>query len=134
MKKVLIVFLVFAYLNCYMGCTTTKVTTHTFDEFDKSNNDKSITLMSKDSIKYHFDANMYRFLNDTINGVTEINGKSQRIKLAKPEIVSIANLDNRLSTGGWIITGFVLIGLGYLLVILIGEATGKEELDAIVGK
>lgn len=73
MKKVLIVFLMFAYAKCYMGCTSSKVIKVTYDDLDKSTNDYSFEVMITDSVEFYFDTGMYRFLNDTIDGITEIN-------------------------------------------------------------
>ena len=38
-----------------------------------------------------FDADMYRFLPDTLDGIAEVNGELKRIKLAKSEIVKITS-------------------------------------------
>jgi hypothetical protein len=97
-----------------------KIVYTTYDNFDKSNNDINITTMSKDSIEYYFDADMYRFLNDTLDGIAEVNGEPKRIKLATSDIVSISTGgEKRISTTGWIIIAFVG-SIGLMILMLSG--------------
>ena len=50
MKKVIVLFMIFLYMNCYIGCTSiNRVKRHTYDEFDKSNNYEPIIVMTNDS-------------------------------------------------------------------------------------
>ena len=97
MKKVFIVFLVFAYMNSYMGCapTPTKITRKTYDEFDKSNIDESIIVMTKDSTEYYFEPLYYRFINVRIIGTAKIIDQSEEktVNLARSEILSIGTLE-----------------------------------------
>jgi len=76
MKKVLIVFLIFAYLNCYFGCTTTKTFSVGGSELPErlnQSNDYDLEIMTVDSVQYLFGAGMYRFNNDTLVGMIQEN-------------------------------------------------------------
>ena len=116
MKKVLIVFFIFAYVNCYFSCTSKQqnIIRIDYDNFDKSNTDENIIVMSKDSMEYHFQANKYRFLNDSIEGFINKTGKSQRVALAKSDIIYITK--DKDSSDRYTIELIVAIGLVVLVV------------------
>ena len=83
MKKVFILFFVFAYMSCYLGCAAeTQEIIVAYHELDKSTNDFPLKVMTMDSVKYYFAGEMYRFLGDTLDGITNVNGESRRIRLA----------------------------------------------------
>jgi hypothetical protein len=128
MKKVLVVFLVFAYMNCYLGCTTSKKMIITDKEVDTGTNNDDLIVMTIDSTCYFFEANMYRFKNDSLDGIATIYGEEhkQRMKIALNDIIGIGdetteNKANYLGLiGGTIgvlvlvIGVFVLIGMSAL--------------------
>jgi len=101
MKKVFIVFLVFAYLNCYLGCYSSKTTVIpvgeftanskwvgvNFDELVKSTNKNSLKVITTDSTEYNFDANTYQFKNDKLYGLAK--SESGVVRLSKSEIQSL---------------------------------------------
>ena len=69
MKKVLIVFQIFAYLNCYFGCTTSRSFVVSGSELPESldhGNKYPIQIITLDSTHYAFEKHTYRFKNDTL--------------------------------------------------------------------
>ena len=117
MNRVLIIFLVIAYFNLYLGCTL-KFVTIPYDEIDKTSSQSTLKVMVTDSTEILFESGMYRFLNDTLEGTTKINGESQQIKLMKSEIQSVEILtnDSQKLVGIFIIlAGFT--ALGYLIIV-----------------
>ena len=113
MKKVLLVFLVFAYMNCYLGCTS-KVNI-TDKEVDTGTNNDDLIVVTKDSTHYYFDANMYRFENDSLDGIAKTNSdeQKQRVKIALEDIVRtgevIKEIDTFWGLFGGIVGGTVLL-------------------------
>ncbi len=53
MKKIFIIFLIFAFMNCYMGCIreTSKIEA-TYPSLEKSTNDFPLEVMTEDSVVY----------------------------------------------------------------------------------
>jgi hypothetical protein len=58
---------------------------------------------------------MYRFKNDTLDGIAYFNGKSERIKLSYSEISNIGTKDTVITKFGT----SVLIAVGSFLLVLI---------------
>jgi len=57
-KKVLIVFLIFAYMHCYLGCTTTRSYVVGGSELNESlnhGNEYPIQIITLDSTRYAFE-------------------------------------------------------------------------------
>ena len=113
MKKVLIVFLIFAHMNCYLGCAKKFIITD--KELDTETNDNNLFVSIKnpvfhmripehdtkdstdsllnpyvpwDSLHYIFEANMYRFKNDSLDGIAILYNTEQKemIKIALNDI------------------------------------------------
>jgi hypothetical protein len=126
MKKVLIVLLIFAYMNCYLGCTSKVIITD--KEVDTETNNDDLIVVTKDSIHYYFDANMYRFENDSLDGIAKINGdeQKQRVKIALEDIVRtgevIKEIDSTWGLIGGIIGGTVLL---FAVIVLVAMNTVK---------
>jgi len=111
MKKVFIVFLVSAYLNCYIGCVAKKQEiTVSYPDLDKSTNDFPLQVMTIDSTKYYFDADMYRFLGDTLDGIANVNGEPTRIKLGSSQIVWV-NTEKVIAGAHLTVVGGIIIGV-----------------------
>ena len=126
MKKLLIVLLIFAYMNCYFGCATKYVFTD--KELDTGTNNDNLIVVTKDSIHYYFDANMYRFENDSLDGIAKINDeeKKQRVKIALEDIVRTGEVINVVNAGpilgfvGYTVLGsLILIGVLWLVFIAV---------------
>ena len=121
MKKVLIVLLIFAYMNCYLGCTSKVIITD--KEVDTGTNNDDLIVVTKDSIHYYFDANMYQFKNDSLDGMAKINGdeQKQRVKIALEDIVRtgevIKEIDKFWGLFGGIAGGIVLFAVIALIVM-----------------
>ena len=123
MKKVFIVFLIFAYLNCYMGCVKSTPITVAFDELDRSTNDNPLVVMTKDSTEYYFDADMYRFLGDTLDGIARVNDQSERVKLAGSDIVSISYSHSQVKEETFWLIGIIALGV----IILIAATNSNDD-------
>lgn len=95
MKKSITIFLIITLVNCYLGCTTKVIKTGI--NFTSQDNNDDLVLLSTDSTKYFFEANMYRFKNDSIDGIAQINGseQKQRVKLARADLITGIELDKR---------------------------------------
>ena len=122
MKKVIIVLLIFAYMNCYLGCTSKVIITD--KELDTGNNNDDLVVVTKDSIHYYFDANMYRFENDSLDGIAKINGdeQKQRVKIALEDIVRTGEVIKEIDSTWGLIGGMVggtvlLLAVAFLLAL-----------------
>jgi len=82
---------------------------------DTGTNNDDLIVVTKDSTHYYFDANMYRFENDSIDGMAKINGakQKQRVKIALEDIVRtgevIKEIDSTWGLIGGIVVGTVLL-------------------------
>jgi hypothetical protein len=93
MKKVLIVFLVLAYMNCYLGCYNSSIVPLNVNDNAKEieNNEMALLFLMADSTRYYFEENSYTFKNDTIIGKAYKNNEAQKkwVKLARSETYQI---------------------------------------------
>jgi hypothetical protein len=115
MKKVFIFVLIFSYLNCYFGCTTTKNLSIIDSELDTVNNDNDLIVQTIDDTAYFFNADMYRFKNDSLDGLGSVYGQEnyQRLRIALNDIVGvgeeITEAEPNWSTILWISCGVIVI-------------------------
>ena len=130
MKKVLTVFLIFAYVNCYMGCFRGTIkddpsASNTISDLEKSGYDGGLTVMTTDSVIYTFDSDQYWFKNGSIDGIAEISDESKhgsktaRVKLAGSDIISITKVEN---------TTLKVILIGILIAATLALFTSDIEL------
>ena len=133
MKKVLSVILVFAYLNCYMGCFNSTIVPVAVveNELDTKRNDMALQVVTVDSLHYIFEENSYRFINDTLIGkaqeiplfIYQQNYIEQKkwVKIALSEIYQMNKEVKKievLKTFGVILTGCVVfIVLGFFATV-----------------
>jgi hypothetical protein len=123
MKKVLILFLLFAYVNCYIGCsTTTRLTRKNYDEFNKAKIDEPVIVKTKDLNEYYFRPFNCHFYNDRITGTAKINDESEYkwVRLAGSDILSISIVQEDkslkiITTVGVIFTALSLVGILYFI-------------------
>ncbi len=136
MKKVLIVFLIFAYLNCYFGCTTTKNFSVAGSELPESLNQSNkydLEIMTVGSVQYLFGAGMYRFNNDTLIGMIQENtGKISSLVNIPLKNITRAEF-NTVEVDAWqsarttlIVVGVVGIVTGIIVLILIANSLANK--------
>ena len=117
--------LIISYWNCYMACITSTPVTTTFDELDKTTNDFPLKVMTMDSTTYYFDADMYRFLGDTLDGLARIDSDSQRVKISEAEILSVnIGTNKNQSSTGWIL---LVLGISTAFFVLINVFSEFED-------
>ena len=123
MKKVLIVFLVFAYLNCYMGCyKSTMVPVDAVEnKLDTNKNDMALEVFTVDSLRYIFAKNSYRFINDTLVGKPPKNYKDQE-KWAKIALSDIYQMNQEVEE----IDAGATCGIILLSLLIIGVIVGSQ--------
>jgi len=129
MKKVFIGFLVFAYMNCYLGCTTTnsvRVSGSELPETLNQSNDYPLEIVTVDSVKYSFGAKMYRFKSDTLIGMVQENdGKiTELVNIALKNIARAEYNSEDVDVGQTALTTLTVFGIvgvitGTIVLILI---------------
>ena len=109
-------------MNCYLGCTSKVIITD--KEVDTGANNDDLIVVTKDSIHYYFDANMYRFENDSLDGIAKINGdeQKQRVKIALEDIVRTGEVIKEIDTFWGIVGGTVLL---FAVIVLVAMSTIK---------
>ena len=115
-------------MNCYLGCASKVIITD--KDFDTRTNNDDLIVVTKDSIHYYFDANMYRFENDSLDGIAKINGneQKQRVKIALEDIVRTGEVIKEIdSTWGLIggITGGTVLLLAVMVLIVMSSVKIK---------
>ena len=132
MKKVLIVFLVFAYLHCYLGCTKTVFKEYPISDLGSAVRSaragSQIIIVIKDSTMIEIQAQTCRVINDTLIGKLKIGGgEAEHYSIALSDIDSIAIPDKETTVTGYIVGGIgvigVAVGLWYLLIKMIESMT-----------
>ena len=136
MKKVLVVFLVFAYMNCYMGCTSTKIVQIGVEdnELNTNGNDMPLTIITYDSVHYYFEENSYTFKNDTLIGRGLKNNEEQMkwIKIPFGEIQKIHGEQKEYSSLKTVVLVVVLLGV-VLFVLAWGTSAALSEMNVLEG-
>ena len=123
MKKIISAFLVLAYLNCYLGCTSTKILTVEGSELPESlnhSNEYALQIVTVDSARYAFEKHTYRFRNDTL-----IAKKGHKIPLNDiAQAVFITKETDTVPTL-LLITGGILLVAG-VIVFLTGDILSPD--------
>jgi hypothetical protein len=130
MKKVLIILIIIAYFNCYLGCSRTKHTTYSSAEL-ATNNNRDIEVVTKESEKFRFKSNTYYTIGDTLvgQGYTMIDDEEQkleRINKGLKDIVYSDPYEEKLSTWGYVGMGAAVAGI-IALVIIYGMDTNEVK-------
>ena len=118
MKKVFIMFLAFAYLNCYLGCTTTRVIRMGVSELSEVNYDSDIEVVRNDSTNYFFRAGACRVIGDTLRGKIFQDGdpQSKLIKIPLKDIEQINVSTEEIKTFKTVLV--TLLGVSLILVVI----------------
>ena len=129
MKKVFIVLLVFAYLSCYLGCTTTKTLVRSVDDLD-DHNDLPLKLVTKDNTFYIFKEGNYNVQGDTLIGKAWGNQKGAYLRTGDFELHRIAL--NDIKTIDNIIINGIDAENTFLVILGIGAVIGVFAVIAIL--
>jgi hypothetical protein len=109
MKKVVTLFLIITYMNCYLGCYKTSV----LQKPDVNTNDPKLSVTTNGGKKISFDSNMYKFVNDTLFGVGQelIKGESQKSQMMKIALADISSVEitESVDKAVYLIIGTILI-------------------------
>jgi hypothetical protein len=121
MKKVLILLIVIAYFNSYLGCSSTKHTSYSTSEL-ATNNKRDIEVVTKESEKFSFKRNTYQTIGDSLVGqgrliTGEEEQKLERINIALKDIVYSVQYEENLSTWGYVGMGAAVAGIIALVII-----------------
>ena len=126
MKKVFVVFLVFAYINCYFGCTTTKTLVRTVDDLH-SDDDVPLRFITRDSTYYVLEKGTYNVEEDTLIGKGWANkkgaylrtGENKWYKIPLNDIKQIKEEDTTVIDAGFTapIIGAAIAFVGGLFVL-----------------
>ena len=126
MKKVLIVIIIIAYFNSYLGCVSTKHTTYSASEL-KTNNERDMDVVTKSSDKFRFKSYTYKINGDTLvgQGRAIIQSDEQKLKRIKIALSDIAYCDsNEKHLNAW---SYVGIGLGVSIIVFFIIKESKES-------
>ncbi len=127
MNKVFVVLMVLAYLNCYLGCTTTTVIRMGVSELSEVNYDSDIEVVLNDSTNYFFRAGACRVIGDTLRGKIFQDGhpQSKLIKIPLTDIEQINVSTEEIKTFETI--SLTLLGVSVILVVIaVASYTGIE--------
>ena len=92
MKKLLTVFLIFAYINCYFSCSTTKTLVRTVDDLD-SDDEVPLRLITNDSTYPVLEKGTYYVKGDTLIGRGWANKKGAYLRTGENKWHKIAIID-----------------------------------------
>ena len=111
MKKVFIMFVAFAYLNCYLGCTKTALKEITTSDLTSVRSQSQTFIVIKDSNAIEFQAQTCRIVEDTLIGkVNIVGGEKQSYKIPLNEIDKIVLPEKEITVMGYILYGIFSIG------------------------
>jgi len=144
MKKVIIIFLLFAYMNGYLGCTKTVLRKTAASDLNSTRSESKNIIVVIDSIKIEFDSKTCRIDNDTLMGKVnqidesfnrlvnqgifkESNYKDKYFKVALNTIDEIGIIKEKTTIFGWVIYFSVAIGVSLLIIYMM-----KSSMDSAI--
>ena len=115
MKKILILLIILAYFNSYLGCMSTKQSTYSSSELKKSNR-RDIEVVTKSSDKFIFKSYTYQTIGDTLVGqgraiIDNEEQKLRRINIALSDIAYGVSKEEHLNTWSYIGIGLVAVSI-----------------------
>ena len=117
-RKFCIVFLLFALINLFFGCTSSKaIWVNDFNPYTvKTEDPDNIIFKTIDSLEYHFSDTDFYIENDTLYGHVELDNKqSKDIKIALSDIESIRFEYTNYTP---ILYG-IGCGIGFVLIVIV---------------
>ena len=124
MKKVLITFIIIAYLNSYLGCMSTKTTSYSASALG-TENELDMYVVTKDSEKYKLKSNTFKTIDDTLvgRGCAIIEGEEQKLKWVK---IAVNDIGYGYSTEEQI-SFYTYVGIALAIPIIVYLAIKDKE-------
>jgi len=115
MEKVLIIFIIVAYFNSYLGCSSSRHTTYSASELT-TNNEHDIDVVTKESEKFRFRSNTYQIIGDSLVGqgrviIGDKEQKLERINIALKDIAYGVYHEERSSIWAYVGIGVFVAGI-----------------------